>query len=109
PSTATPAATLGAPLPSTTVPPLMRSDQAMNLRGRLDDLHRLHLVARLDLVALVALGHDFHARGDLAEHGVLAVEEVGRREGDVELAPRRVRILAAGHSQHFAHMLDRES
>src|SRR4030095_4552767 len=99
PSTATSAATLGAPLPSTTVPPLMRSDQAMNLRGRLDDLHRLHLVALLDVV------HDVHARGDLAEHGVLAVEEVGSREGDVELAPRRVRILAAGHGHHSAHML----
>ena len=31
PSTATSAATLGAPLPSTTVPPLMRSDQAIAL------------------------------------------------------------------------------
>src|SRR5580765_7478886 len=99
PSTATSAATPGAPLPSTTVPPLMRSDQAMNLLGRLDDLHRLHLVALLDVV------HDVHARGDLAEHGVLAVEEMGGGEHDVELAARRVRILAAGHGHRAAHVL----
>src|SRR6266581_4769458 len=99
PSTATSAATPGAPLPSTTVPPLMRSDQAMNLLGRLDDLDRLHLVALLDIV------HDVHARGDLAEHGVLAVEEVGGGEGDVKLAARGVGILAARHGHHAAHVL----
>src|SRR5882672_9759849 len=99
PSTATSAATPGAPLPSTTVPPLRRSDQAIPLLGNLDDLHRLHLVALLDVV------HDVHARGDLAEHGVLAVEEVGGREGDVELAPRRIRILAPGHGHRAAHVL----
>src|SRR6266498_4249676 len=99
PSTATSAATPGAPLPSTTVPPLMRSDQAMNLLGRLDDLDRLHLVALLDIV------HDVHARGDLAEHGVLAVEEVGGGEGDVKLAARGVGILAARHGHYAAHVL----
>src|SRR6266436_1833921 len=99
PSTATSAATPGAPLPSTTVPPLMRSDQAMNLLGRLDDLDRLHLVALLDVV------HDVHARGDLAEDGVLAVEEVGGGEGDVALAARGVGILAARHGHRAAHVL----
>src|SRR6266511_1850532 len=99
PSTATSAATPGAPLPSTTVPPLMRSDQAMNLLGRLEDLDRLHLVALLDVV------HDVHARGDLAEDGVLAVEEVGGGEGDVELAARGVGVLAARHGHHPAHVL----
>src|SRR6266540_2652096 len=69
PSTATSAATAGAPLPLTTVPFLISSDQAIRLllgqahgelaralRGRLDDLHRLHLVALLDLV------HHVHPR-----------------------------------------------
>src|SRR4030095_7375191 len=96
PSTATSAATPGAPLPSTTVPPLMRSDQAINLLSCLDDLHRLHLVALLDVV------HDVHARGDLAEHGVLAVEEMGGSEHDVELAARRARSRAPRHRQRSA-------
>src|SRR5215467_12466103 len=46
PSTATSAATLGAPLPSITVPPLRRSDQAIRLLGDVDDLLGLDLVAR---------------------------------------------------------------
>src|SRR5215510_4688914 len=83
PSTATSAATPGAPLPSITVPPLTRSDQGIGLLGDLDDLHGLHLVALFDVV------HDVHARGDLAEDGVIAVEEIRGGQGDVELAPRR--------------------
>src|SRR5215510_14374479 len=94
PSTATSAATPGAPLPSITVPPLMRSDQAIGLLGDVDDLHGLHLVALLDAV------HDVHARGDLAEDGVLAVEKMRGSEGDVELAPCGVGILAACHGHH---------
>src|SRR5712692_11697471 len=69
------------------------------LLGRLHDLDRLHLVADADLV------HDLHARGDLAEHGVLAVEEVSRRQRDVELAARRVGALAAGHGEDAADVL----
>src|SRR5215813_6505099 len=99
PSTATSAATPGAPLPSITVPPLMRSDQAIGLLGDLDDLHGLHLVALLDVV------HDVHARDDLAEDSVLAVEEVRGSEGDVELAPRGVGILAPRHGHHAAVVL----
>src|SRR5262245_4883224 len=99
PSTATSASTAGAPLPSTTVPPLISSDQAMGLLGCLDDLHGLHLVALLDVV------HDVHARRDLAEDRVLAVQEVGRSQRDVELAARGVGILAAGHGYHAADML----
>src|SRR5215831_16990534 len=94
PSTATSAATPGAPLPSITVPPLMRSDQAIGLLGDVDDLHGLHLVALLDVV------HDVHARGDLAEHRVLAVEEMRGGEGDVELAARGIGILAPRHGHH---------
>src|SRR5690242_2253719 len=99
PSTATSAARAGAPLPSTTVPFRIRSDQAMALLGGLEDLHRLHLVADLDLVDHV------HAGGDPAEHGVLAVEEMGGGQRDVELAARRVRGLGAGHRHHAAHVL----
>src|SRR5215813_5601869 len=99
PSTATSAATPGAPLPSITVPPLMRSDQAIGLLGDVDDLHGLHLVALLDVV------HNVHARDDLAEDGVLAVEEVRGGEGDVELAPRGIGILAPGHGDHPAIVL----
>src|SRR5262245_60641647 len=99
PSTATSAATPGAPLPSTTVPPLIKSDQAMGLLGGLDDLHGLHLVALLDVV------HDVHARRDLPEDGVLAVQEVSRSQRDVELAARRVGVVAAGHGEDAADML----
>src|SRR5262249_26147445 len=99
PSTATSAATPGAPLPSITVPPLMRSDQAIGLLGEVDDLHGLHLVALLDVV------HDVHARGNLAEDGVLAVEEVRGGERDVELASRGVGILAPCHGHHAAIVL----
>src|SRR5260221_12891423 len=96
-SMATSAATAGAPLPSTTVPFLIRSDQLMSvgprasLLGGLDDLHRLHLVALLDLV------HHVHPRGDRAEDGVLAVQEIGRGQGDVELAAGGVRVVAPRH------------
>src|SRR5512137_3193124 len=99
PSTATSAARAGAPLPSTTVPFRIRSDQAMGLLGGLDDLHRLHLVADLDLV------HHLHAGGDPAEDRVLAVQEVRGGQRDVELAARRVGGLGAGHSHHPADVL----
>src|SRR6185436_16871719 len=75
PSTATSAARAGAPLPSTTVPFRIRSDQAMALLGDLVDLHRLHLVADLDLV------DDLHSGGHPPEDGVLAVQEVGGGQG----------------------------
>src|SRR4030095_6440919 len=94
-----PAARAGAPLPSTTVPFRIRSDQAMALLGNLHDLHRLHLVADLDLV------DDLHAGRDLPEDGVLAVEEVRGRQRDVELAARRVRRLGARHRDHAADVL----
>src|SRR5688572_22555515 len=99
PSTATSAARAGAPLPSTTVPFRIRSDQGMTLLVDLDDLHRLHLVADLDLV------HQLHAGGHSPEDGVLAVEEVGRGQRDVELAARRVRGLGARHREHAADVL----
>src|SRR4030095_12505500 len=73
PSTATSAATLGAPLPSTTVPPLMRSDQAMNLRGRLDDLHRLHLVVLLSVFP--AIHSRIAGRAAAVDHGAALDEE----------------------------------
>src|SRR6266702_701175 len=87
PSSATSAATPGAPLPSTTVPFLIRTDQAIYLL-RVDDLDRLHLVALLDAV------HDVHPRDDLAEHRVLAVQEVRGGQRDIELAARRIGVLA---------------
>src|SRR5216683_6525815 len=98
PSSATSATTPGAPLPSTTVPFLMRSDQGM-LGRSLQDLHRLHLVTLLDVV------HDVHPRDDLSEDGVLAVEEVRGGEHDVELATRRVGIVAPRHGDRAAHVL----
>src|SRR5256885_13041609 len=98
PSSATSAATPGAPLPSTTVPFLIRTDQAIYLL-RVDDLDRLHLVALLDAV------HDVHPRDDLAEHRVLAVQEVRGGERDVELAARRIGGLAPRHGEHAPHVL----
>src|SRR3990167_8489606 len=98
PSTATSAAQPGAPLPSTTVPFLIRSVHAILLRG-LDDLHRLHLVSDLDLV------HVLHAQHPPAEDRVLAIQRGLGAEGDVELAPRRVGGGGAGHGQAAAQML----
>src|SRR5919198_2757493 len=86
PSTATSARRAGAPEPSTTEPPRIRSDHAMALL--LDDRHGLHPVARLDAVDVL------HAAGDLAEDRVVAVEVRRRPVADVELAARRVGMLA---------------
>src|SRR4029450_1564745 len=97
PSTATSAARAGPPAPSTTEPPRIRSDQAT--RSGLVDDDRLHPVALLDTV------HVLHAGRDSAEHGVIVVE-VGRGAvGDVELAARRVGMLAAGHRQAAPQVL----
>src|SRR5687767_14502304 len=89
PSTATSARRAGAPLPSTTEPPRIRSDQAIG-SGLLDG-DGLHAIALLDAV------HVLHAGDDLAEHRVVAVEVRHGAVGDVELAAGRVRMLAAGH------------
>src|SRR5208282_3802718 len=52
--------------------------------------------ARLDRV------DEFHARGHLAENGVLAVEESRRREADEELAVAAVGALRARHADRAA-------
>src|SRR5258705_4842505 len=97
PSTATSAARARLPLPSTTVPPRMRSDQAM-CSGLVDD-DRLHPVALLDPV------HVLHAGGHAPEHGVVVVEVRRGAVGDVELAAGRVGMLATRHGQAAAPML----
>src|SRR5215510_3423736 len=97
PSTATSAARAGAPLPSIREPFLTRSDQAIRLY--FGDRDRGHLVALLDAV------DELHARHDLAEHGVLAVEMRRCVVADVELAPGRVGVLAARHRHGAAHVL----
>src|SRR5690606_9295158 len=56
------------------------------------DLHRVDLVALGDGV------HHLHALGDLAEHGVAAVQPVGLHVGDEELAAIGVRA-GIGHGQ----------
>src|SRR5947207_14823274 len=83
PSSARSAATPGAPLPSTTVPFLIRTDQAICLL-RVDDLDRLHLVALLDAV------HDVHPRDDPPEHRVHAVQQVRGGHRPTALTDRRV-------------------
>src|SRR5262245_50110471 len=65
----------------------------------IDDGDGLDAVAHLD-----AVDH-LHALGDLAEHRVLAVQEVGGLAGDVELAARGVGIVGAGHGDHSPHVL----
>src|SRR5262247_1050184 len=97
PSTATSAARAGAPLPSISEPFLTRSDQAIQLV--FGDRDRGHLVTLLDAV------DELHARHDLAEHGVLAVEMRRRAVADVELAAGRVGMLAARHRHGAAHVL----
>src|SRR5215510_1470304 len=97
PSTATSAARAGAPLPSISEPFLTRSDQAIQLV--FGDRDRGHLVTLLDAV------DELHARHDLAEHGVLAVEVRGRAVADVELAAGRVGMLAACHRDGAAQVL----
>src|ERR671931_134808 len=89
PTTSTSARRAGAPDPSTTEPPRIRSDHAMALL--LDDRHGLHPVALLDAVDVL------HAAGDLAEDRVVAVEVRRRPVADVELAARRVGMLAPRH------------
>src|SRR5262252_2656531 len=97
PSMATSAARAGVPLPSIREPFLTRSDQAIRLF--FGDRDRGHLVALLDAV------DKLHARHDLAEHGVLAIEVRRIAVADVELAARRVRVLAARHRHGAAHVL----
>src|SRR5262249_38154840 len=61
-----------------------------------DDLHRLHLVALLDLV------HDVHPGDDFPEDRVLPVQKMGRRQRDVELAPRGIGVVAPRHAHAAA-------
>src|SRR6201996_4509039 len=66
---------------------------------RLDDLVRvLHRLAALDLVDVL------HALGDLAPHGVLAVEERGIVEAYEELAVAGIRAGRARHRGGAADM-----
>src|SRR5690606_2001693 len=55
----------------------------------------------LDLVALLDRVDHFHAVGDLAEHGVLAVQPRARDMGDEELAAVGARARV-GHGEHAA-------
>src|SRR5690606_26248697 len=57
-----------------------------------------HWLAALDPVDVLP------ALGELAPHGVLAVEEAGIVEADEELAGGRVRVLGAGHGAGAAQM-----
>src|SRR3990172_4881973 len=79
--------------------PAINSDHTMDLLRRVHDRDGFHLVALLDVV------HDVHARDDLAEHGVLAVEEVRRGERDVELAAGGVGVVAPRHGDGAAVVL----
>src|SRR5438477_7415396 len=97
PSIATSAERAPAPVPSITDPPQRRSDQAIG--SGLEDLDRLHAVALLDPV------HVLHAARHLTEYGVVAVEVRGRAVTDVELAARRVRMLAPRHGHGAAQVL----
>src|SRR5688572_6582366 len=63
------------------------------------DLDGLHAVAHANAI------HDVHAARDAAEDRVLAVEEVGVSEGDVELAARGIGMLAARHRHRAAVVL----
>src|SRR5258707_15467427 len=66
---------------------------------RLDDLVGiLHRLAALDLVDVL------HARGDLAPHRVLVVEERSIVEADEELAVAGIRAGGARHRGGAAHM-----
>src|SRR6185437_2516852 len=58
-------------------------------------------------VALLDRVDEFHARLDLAEDRVLAVEEWRRREADEELAVGAVGVLRARHAQRAAHEMRR--
>jgi hypothetical protein len=61
--------------------------------GLLDQGHLDHLVAHHDLV------HHVHARQDLAEHGVLHIQEGRRALDDEELATAGVGRRGLGHGQ----------
>ena len=98
PSTATSAATAGAPR-AVDDPAVPDEERPGHYCGGLDDLHRLHLVADLDAV------HHLHPGGDDAEHRVVAVEEGRGLEADVELAARGVGALRARHGHRAADVL----
>src|SRR5262245_27737336 len=61
-----------------------------------------HLVGVRGRLAFLDLVDEFHARRDLAPHGVLAVEEVRVLEADEELAARRIGIAGACHRDRAA-------
>src|SRR5262245_65633514 len=62
----------------------------------LDDPYALDAVADLDLI------DHAHAAGHLAEGGVLAVQEVGGAEHDVDLTAGGVGVVGPRHAQHAA-------
>src|SRR5512145_47013 len=95
-STATSARRRGAPVPSTTSPPRIRSDQATLL---LDDDHGRHPVPLLDPV------HVLDPRHHLTEHRVVAVEVRLGAISDVELAAGRIGMLTARHGQRAPAVL----
>src|ERR1700756_1843632 len=58
------------------------------------DLHLRHHVGMVDRLALLELVDHVHAGDDLADHGVLAVQEVGLLGHDEELAVGRIVVAA---------------
>src|SRR6266508_424947 len=80
-----------------TSPFLISRDQLKTLA--LDDPHRLHPLALLDLVDVL------HAGRHLPEHGVVVVEVRLGAVRDVELAPGGVRMLRARHGERAADVL----
>src|SRR5437588_734993 len=75
---------------------VMTSDWLTTNLSSVDDLDGLDAVADVDLL------DDAHAAGDAAERRVLAVQEVGRAQHDVDLAAGRVRIVGSRHAEHAA-------
>src|SRR5208283_5682998 len=64
-----------------------------------DDLVRVRHRAVVRLRSRLDLVHDVHARDDLAEGGVLAVEEPAVTEHDEELRVGRIGVVGAGHAE----------
>src|SRR6184192_3486547 len=75
---------------------VMTADWLTTNLSSVDDLDGLDAVADPDLL------DDAHAAGDATERRVLAVQEVGGAQHDVDLAAGRVRVIGPRHAEHAA-------
>ena len=99
PSTATSAARAGAPLPSTTVPFRIRSDQAHDRYWGTSVIFTVFILSPTLILSTISMPEVTWPKT------VYWPSRMGGGEHDVELAARRVRSLGARHRQYAADVL----